>query len=154
MTPLRLAWLLAVLAAVAAWQVTVIPQSAIEMTVGATLAPAVVVASLAFLVILYAADARRGGQHDEAVTAGQEPLPGASGRLLYLLGGGVAFAVTVWPLGFVVAATLCGIGVARAFDAPVGLKSAAICGALATVFWLLFAQLLGVGLGPALRWPF
>jgi hypothetical protein len=48
MTPLRLAALLAALAAVAAWQVTVIPQSAIEMTVGATLVPGVAVALLAW----------------------------------------------------------------------------------------------------------
>jgi hypothetical protein len=44
------------------------------------------------------------------------------------------------------------MGVARAFDAPLGLKSAGICGAIASTFWFVFAQLLGVGLGPALPW--
>ena len=52
---------------------------------------------------------------------------------------------------FVVGA-LCGMGVARAFDAPLGLKSALICAAIASTFWFVFAQLLGVGLGPAMPW--
>lgn len=56
----------------------------------------------------------------------------------------------VAPLGFVIPAALCGMGVARAFDAPLGLKSALVCGAIAAVFWFVFARLLGVGLGPAL----
>jgi hypothetical protein len=39
--------------------------------------------------------------------------------------------------------------VARAFDAALNLKSALICGAISLSFWLLFAKVLGVGLGPA-----
>ena len=69
-----------------------------------------------------------------------------------LLGGGVAFIALVIPLGVVIPGTLCGMGVARAFDAPLGLKSAGICAAIASTFWFVFAQLLGVGLGPALPW--
>jgi hypothetical protein len=46
------------------------------------------------------------------------------------------------------------MGVARAFDAPLGLKSAALCGAIASTFWFVFAQVLGVGLGPALPFLF
>jgi hypothetical protein len=74
--------------------------------------------------------------------------------MLSLLGGGVAFITLVIPLGFVIPGTLCGMGVARAFDAPLGFKSAGICGAIASTFWFVFAQLLGVGLGPALPWLF
>jgi hypothetical protein len=70
--------------------------------------------------------------------------------MLSLLGGGLAFMALVAPLGFILAATLCGMGVARAFDAPLGLKSALICGSISAVFWLVFARLLGVGLGPGL----
>jgi hypothetical protein len=153
MTPVRLALLLAVLAAVAAWQVTVIPQSAIEMTVGAQEVPALVVALLAATVALYALSAWRGQQRDEAAAPEQGALPGAGRRMGFLLAGGLAFMVTVAPVGFVAAGTLCGVGVARAFDAPLDLKTLMICAALAGAFWLLFGQLLGVGLGPALRWP-
>ena len=62
-------------------------------------------------------------------------------------------ALLVLPLGFVVPAAVCGMGVARAFDAPLGWKSALVCGAVAVIFWSVFALWLGVGLGPALRWP-
>lgn len=154
MTPLRLAVLLVLVAAAAVWQVTVIPQSLMQMTVGPVLAPAVVVGSLGLLALLYGWSAWRGRQVDESHVPGQEPLPGSHWRLASLLGGGVLFMALVGPLGFVLPAALCGMGVARAFDAPLGWRSALICGAIATVFWLVFAQLLGIGLGPALLWPF
>ena len=154
MTPLRVALILAALCGVAAWQVGVIPESLMQMTVGPTLVPAVVVGGLAVLTLLYGLSAWRGQQADESLQEDQQPLPGANRRLAFLLGGGLAFMVLVVPLGFVVPGTLCGMGVARAFDAPLGLKSALLCGAIATLFWLLFAQVLGVGLGPALPWLF
>ncbi len=154
MTPLRVALVLAALCGVAAWQVGVIPESLMQMTVGPTLVPAVVVGGLTVLTLLYGLSAWRGQQADESLQDDQQPLPGANRRLVFLLGGGLAFMALVVPLGFVVPATLCGMGVARAFDAPLGLKSALLCGAIATVFWLLFAQVLGVGLGPALPWLF
>ena len=47
MNPLRVAIVLAILCGVAAWQVSVIPESLMQMTVGATLVPAVTVAALA-----------------------------------------------------------------------------------------------------------
>ena len=154
MTPLRVALILAALCGVAAWQVGVIPESLMQMTVGPTLVPAVVVGGLAVPTLLYGLSAWRGQQADESLQEDQQPLPGANRRLAFLLGGGLAFMVLVVPLGFVVPGTLCGMGVARAFDAPLGLKSALLCGAIATLFWLLFAQVLGVGLGPALPWLF
>ena len=152
MTPWRVALVLAAVCAVAAWQVGVIPESLMQMTVGPTLVPAVVVGGLSVLTLLYGLSAWRGQQADESLQDDQQPLPGANRRLVFLLGGGLAFMALVVPLGFVVPATLCGMGVARAFDAPLGLKSALLCGAIASSFWLLFAQVLGVGLGPALPW--
>lgn len=152
MNPLRVALILGVLCGVAAWQVGVIPESLMQMTVGPTLVPAVVVGGLSVLTLLYGLSAWRGQQADESLQDEQQPLPGANRRLVFLLGGGLAFMALVVPLGFVLPATLCGMGVARAFDAPLGLKSALLCGAIASTFWLLFAQVLGVGLGPALPW--
>ena len=152
MTPLRVALLLVALCGVAAWQVTVIPVSLMQMTVGPVLAPGVIVGALSVLALLYGVSAWRGRQADDSLAPDQSPLPGANGRMLSLLGGGALFIALVIPLGFVLPATLCGMGVARAFDAPLGLKSAAICAAIASTFWFVFAQLLGVGLGPALPW--
>ena len=152
MTPLRLALLLLAVCGVAAWQLTVIPQSLMQMTVGPVLAPAAIVAALSLTAVLYSISAWRGRQVDLSQEAGQEALPGSTTRLLSLLGGGLVFMVLVIPLGFVLPATLCGMCIARAFDAPFNTKSALICGLIATVFWVVFARLLGVGLGPALPW--
>lgn len=154
MTPTRLAWALLALVALAAWQVTVIPSSTLQSPVGATMVPAFVVAALGALVVVYAASARRGRQKDEAAEPGQAPLHGATRRMGWLLGGGLAFMLLVQPVGFVIAGTLCGMGVARAFDAPLGVRNLAVNVVIALSFWLLFAQVLGVGMGPALAWPF
>lgn len=150
MTPLRVAIALAILCGVAAWQVSVIPESMMQMTVGATLVPAVVVGGLALLALLYGISAWRGQQADESLAEDQGPLPGANQRLLSLLVGGLAFMVLIVPLGFVIPGTLCGVGVARSFDAPVNAKSIVISALIASTFWLVFARILGVGLGPAL----
>jgi hypothetical protein len=152
MTPLRIAILLAALCGLAAWQVSVIPTSLMQMTVGASVVPAAVVAGLSVLALLYGISAWRGDQADESLQEDQSPLPGANRRLLFLLGGGLAFMGLVVPLGFILPATLCGMGVARAFDAPLNLKSFTLCGLIAAVFWVVFARVLGVGLGPGLPW--
>ena len=152
MTALRLAFLLMALCAVAAWQITVIPESLMQMTVGPVLAPAAIVGALSLVAALYGVSAWRGRQVDVSQAPGQEPLPGANTRLLSLLAGGATFILLVIPLGFVLPATLCGMLIARAFDAPLNAKSALICGLIAAVFWIVFAPLVGVGLGPALPW--
>lgn len=152
MTPLRLASLLLAVCGVAAWQLTVIPQSMMQMTVGPTLAPAAIVAALSLVAVLYGVSAWRGRQVDVSQGEGQDPLPGANARMLFLLAGGLIFILLVIPLGFVLPAALCGMCIARAFDAPFNAKSALICGSIAAVFWFVFARLLGVGLGPALPW--
>jgi hypothetical protein len=149
MTPLRVALALLLVCAVAAWQVSVIPQSLMEMTVGASLVPAGVVVGLCLAGACYALSAWRGRQPDESLNPEQTALPGSLARLLSLLAGGALFMLLVVPLGFVLPAALCGMCIARAFDAPLGGKSLLICGAIAAVFWLVFARLLGVGLGPA-----
>lgn len=150
MTPLHVAVALVSLCGVAAWQVSLIPESLMQMTVGPTLVPAVVVGGLALLALIYGISAWRGQQADESLAEDQSALPGANQRLLSLLAGGVAFMVLIVPLGFVIPGTLCGMGVARSFDAPVHAKSVVICVLIASTFWLLFARILGVGLGPAL----
>ena len=149
MTPLRVALALLLVCALAAWQVSVIPQSLMEMAVGASLVPALIVGGLSLASVCYALSAWRGGQPDESLEPDQGPLPGAGSRWLSLLGGGAAFMALVAPLGFVLPAALCGMGIARAFGAPLSLKSLLICSAISGSFWLVFARLLGVGLGPA-----
>lgn len=152
MSPLHVALLMALVCGVATWQVSVIPESLMQMAVGASLVPAVVVGLLSLLVLLFGLSAYRGRQVDESLAPDQSPLPGAGRRMLSLLGGGLAFITLVGPLGFILPASLCGMGVALAFDAPLKLKSVLICASISTAFWVLFARILGVGLGPALPW--
>ena len=151
MTPLRVALLLGLLCVVAVWQAFVIPESAIQMAVGPSLVPAVIVGILGLTSVLYAISAWRGRQVDESLAEGAQPLPGSLARLAFLVAGGLVFMTGVSLAGFVVPAALCGMCIARAFDAPLGWKSAVICSAIALVFWSLFSLVLGVSLGPALR---
>lgn len=154
MTPLRLAALLALICAVAAWQLTAIGQSAIEMAVGPSAVPKAVVALLALMTAVYAVSAWRGQQVDESDAPDQSALPGAAGRLALVFGGGLVFIAAVTWIGFVLPATICGMLVARSFDAPLGLRSALICGGISAILWVVFAKLLGVGLGPATPFGF
>jgi hypothetical protein len=149
MTPTRVAAILAAIGLVSLWQLTLIPESAIQMTVGAQLVPAVIVGLLLLLTGIYAFGAWRGKQVDEGHSEGQSALPGSTLRLMSLLAAGVAFMLGLPWLGFVLPATACGMFVARSFDAPLNVKSALICGAIALLFWVLFARILGVSLGPA-----
>jgi Tripartite tricarboxylate transporter TctB family len=152
MTPTRFGAILALICAVAAWQLSTIGESAIQMSVGASAVPRIVVAALALLTILYTLSAWRGHQVDESHEEDQSALPGSTQRLVSLLAGGLAFMVGLPWLGFILPATACGMCVARAFDAPFNPKSALICAAIAACFWYLFSQVLGVGLGPATPW--
>ena len=52
MKPFHLALVLTLVCGVAAWQVAVIPETLMQMTVGPALAPAAVVLGLAVLVLL------------------------------------------------------------------------------------------------------
>jgi hypothetical protein len=154
MTPSRVALILIAICGVAAWQVTVIPESAIQMTVGPVLVPAVIVGALSVFSVLYGISAWRGRQVDESLAPEQTPLPGSQRRMITLLLGGLLFMALVDFIGFVIPATLCGMCIAKAFDAPFGLKSLSVCGGISAFFWWLFAIVLGVGLGPALPFGF
>jgi hypothetical protein len=149
MTPVRVGLLFAVLCAVAFWQLGAISESAIQMAVGPSAVPKAVVALFALMTVLYLISAWRGDQVDESQEPDQSALPGSGMRISFLFGGGLLFIVGVSWLGFVIPATLCGMCVARSFDAPFGPKSAAICMVLSTALWGVFAKALGVGLGPA-----
>ena len=154
MTPIRVAAVLAVICLVSAWQLTAIGTSAIQMAVDAKAVPTVVVALLTVLTLMYGISAWRGQQADESLEPDQAALPGSGVRLVSLLAGGVAFMAGLPWLGFVLPATVCGMCVARSFDAALGVKSAMICGIISVCFWLLFAKVLGVGLGPATPFGF
>lgn len=147
MSPRVLAGLLLLFVGIAAWQVTRIPASPMYAEVGATLVPAVVTGLLGLLAVSYGVSAARGAAPDAIGEPGQEPLPGSSRRLAYFVSGCLAFSLLVEPLGFWLAGTLGGMGVARSFDEPIGVRAVIVCAAIALAFWLLFAVVLGIDLG-------
>jgi hypothetical protein len=154
MTPVRLGAVFAVLCAIAFWQLGDIGQSAIGMTVGPAAVPKAVVALFALMTVIYSISAWRGRQVDESHEPEQSALPGAGLRLVSMFAGGMLFIGGVTWMGFVVPATACGLCVARAFDAPFNAKSVLICTCISAVLWVLFAKVLGVGLGPATPFGF
>jgi hypothetical protein len=119
------------------------------MAVGPDIVPAIVVLLFSIVSVVYAYSAFRGQQRDEASEKEQSAVPGSQVRMSTLLLGGVVFIVLVPVAGFIIPATLCGMFIARSFDAPLGLRSALICGSVALAFWVLFAKILLIGLGPA-----
>lgn len=154
MTPVRVGAVLAFICAVAFWQLGDINESAIQMAVGPSAAPRAVVAFLALMTVIYIISAWRGRQVDDSLEPDQSALPGSTLRLASLFAGGLVFMAGVTWAGFVLPATLCGMFVARGFDAPFGTKSALICLGISVSLWALFAKVLGVGLGPATPFGF
>jgi hypothetical protein len=154
MTPVRVGALLAFICAVAFWQLGDIGESAIQMAVGPSAAPRAVVTFLALMTVVYLISAWRGGQVDESHEPDQSALPGSTLRMASLFAAGLVFMAGVTWAGFVLPATLCGMLVARGFDAAFGLKSALICLGISAFLWALFAKALGVGLGPATPFGF
>jgi hypothetical protein len=129
--------------------VGLIPASPMYAEVGASTVPAAVSLLLLLLAIGYAASAWRGRAPDAEADPTDAPEPGAQARFNWFLGGCIALAVLTQPAGFCVAAAVGGMGVARAFDQPLGWSTFAVCAAIAVSFWVLFSLLLGVDLGPA-----
>lgn len=153
MTPTHVSLLLALVCLVAGWQVIRIPKSAIEMAVGPSLMPALIVAGLSIVSLLYGVSAYRGLQADDASDLERVALPGSTSRFLFLLGAAIIFIGLVNLVGFIPSATLCGVSIARAFEARINLKSFLICGAIVIFFWFLFSKILGISLGPAFTLP-
>jgi hypothetical protein len=145
---------LLVFCGVAIWQVITIPESTMYSEVGPVLAPSILVALLSLLGVFYLLTTISSKAPDCIHHEDERPLPGGSRRVMYLLGGGLAFILLTKLVGFLIPATLCGLGVAMAFDAKFNVKTVLMVLAIAAVFWTLFSALLGVDLGPIINFSF
>jgi hypothetical protein len=145
---------LLVFCGVAVWQVLSIPESTMYSEVGPVLAPSVLVALLSLLGVFYLFSAISSKAPDCVHQEEEQPLPGGSRRVLYLLGGGFAFIFLTKLIGFLIPATLCGLGVSMAFDAKFNIKTILMVLAIAGAFWTLFSAILGVDLGPLVNFSF
>ena len=145
---------LLVFCALAVWQVFSIPESTIQSEVGPILAPSILVALLTLLSVFYLVAAIRNQAPDCIHHDEERPLPGGKKRVAFLLGGGLSFILLAKVIGFLIPATLCGLGVAMAFDAKFNIKTILMVLAIAGAFWTLFSALLGVDLGPLIDFSF
>ena len=145
---------LLVFCAVAIWQVFSIPESTIQSEVGPILAPSILVALLSLLGVFYLLSAISNKAPDCIHQEEERPLKGGSTRLLYLLGGGLAFILFAKLIGFLIPAAICGLGVSMAFDAKFNVKTLLMVFAIAGAFWTWFSAILGVDLGPLVNLSF
>ena len=145
---------LLVFCAVAIWQVFSIPESTIQSEVGPILAPSILVALLSLLGVFYLLSAISNKAPDCIHQEEERPLKGGSTRVLYLLGGGLAFILFAKLIGFLSPAAICGLGVSMAFDAKFNVKTLLMVFAIAGAFWTLFSAILGVDLGPLVNLSF
>jgi hypothetical protein len=145
--------LLLALCAIGIWQVTVIPESTMYSEVGPILAPSVVMGILTILGIIYLLSSVKGESPDCINAEDEKPEPNGNSRIIYFLASSLLFIVLIKPIGFIIPATLCGVGIAKAFDAPLKAKTFFICGSISLIFWGLFSALLGVDLGPMVKLP-
>jgi len=145
---------LLVLCGVAIWQVFSIPESTMYSEVCPVLAPSILVALLSLLGVFYLLTTISSKAPDCIHHEDERPLPGGSRRVMYLLGGGLAFILLTKLIGFLIPVTLCGLGVSMAFDAKFNIKTILMVLAIAGAFWTLFSALLGVDLGPLVNFSF
>jgi hypothetical protein len=145
---------LLVFCGVAIWQVFSIPESTMYSEVGPVLAPSILVALLSLLGVFYLLSTISSKAPDCIHHEEERPLPGGSKRVMFILGGGLAFILLTKLIGFLIPATLCGLGVSIAFDAKFNIKTILMVLAIAGAFWTLFSAILGVDLGPLVNFSF
>ncbi|MCM5569813.1 tripartite tricarboxylate transporter TctB family protein [Burkholderiaceae bacterium FT117] len=149
--PLAMAAALLALAAVAGWQVWLIPPPPVASDVGPSTMPGALAGLLAALSFAYLVQAWRGDAEDAARDPVEGPLPGARGRLAWLAAGLAAMLGLLPAAGIGPASAACFVLVARAFDSRRWLRDAVAGAIFAFAIWFVFDRLLGVQLGPFLR---
>ncbi len=150
---LSFALVLLVLAAAAAWQVSVIPSVPAGTSVGPAAMPAAVVAGLSLLSLVYLARAWRGSAPDMSTDANESPLEGAGGRLGLALAGLASMLALIGPAGVGPACVSAFVLFARAFDSRRPVRDLFVGIIVVGVLWGVFDRLLGVQLGPLVRGP-
>jgi putative tricarboxylic transport membrane protein len=132
------------LAAVIAWQTTLIPTNAVYAQVGPKVIPWIATAMLAVLGALLTLQGLRGGwEHEQQ---GELNLRG----LAWMLVGLVLNVALIGVAGFIIASTLLFVCTALAFGSRNVLRNATIGFALALVSYVGFDRVLGYKIGSGL----
>lgn len=132
------------IAAIVAWQTTVIPTSPIYARVGPTFFPWLVSAMLAVLGSVLLVQGFRGGWAKEE-QPGYDLLAGA-----WCVAGLVLNLALIETAGFIIASTVMFLCIARAFGSTKPARDAAIGFVLAFVAYVGFDRLLGYKIGSGL----
>jgi putative tricarboxylic transport membrane protein len=143
------------LAALVAWQTTVIPENAIYARVGPKVFPWLTVSLLALMGALLTLQGVRGGwEHDPGEDTDWRSLGWLAAGLVMnvaFIGGLEVRGVTAAPrLGFIIASTLLFVCVARAFLSTQPVRDAVIGFVVATVAFVGFDRVLGYKIGKGL----
>jgi putative tricarboxylic transport membrane protein len=133
-----------VLAAVMAWQITVIPANAVYARVGPTVIPWMAAAMLAILGALLTVQGLLGGW------AHEQPGSFNAYGLGWLLLGLALNVTLIGVAGFIIASTLLFVCTARAFGSRSVLRDAAIGFTLALASYVGFDRVLGYKIGSGL----
>lgn len=133
------------LAAILAWQTSLIPSEAAYAQVGPTVVPWLVTAMLALLgvALIFEAPSGRG--------LAKEPRGELDGRaLIWVIAGLVINVTTIAYLGFIAASTALFVCAARGFGSRSPLRDAAVGLAIAVVVYVGFDRGLGYEIGDGL----
>jgi putative tricarboxylic transport membrane protein len=136
------------LAAMVAWQTSIIPENAIYAKVGPKFFPWIAAGLLALMGAALTYEGITGGwEHEEAGETEWRSLS-------WLMAGLVLNVALISNLGFIIAGTLLFVMTARSFGSTQPLRDAAIGFALAFVSYVGFDRLLGYKIGSGLieRW--
>jgi putative tricarboxylic transport membrane protein len=144
---------LVALAAVAAWQVEVIPDPPAFAAVGPAVMPRALVAVLAVLAVLYLALSLLGRSDDAVEDEHESPLPGRHVRVLWMTVGLAALLALTPMLGIGLASVIAFVCIAHAFDSRRWARDVIVALLFSFAIWYLFDRQLGVQLGPFLPFP-
>lgn len=154
--PLAMGVALLAVSAVAAWQVSIIPQAPGFNVVGPSEMPIAMVGLLSALAALYFLLALTGKAPDATQDEWDSALPGASARTSFMLLGLVIMMILIPLAGIGIAGLATFVCVARAFDSRRLARDVIVGLCVSFVIWFVFSQWLGVQLGPYARfipWP-
>lgn len=153
---LAMAAALLAIAAVAAWQLLLMPEPPAHAEVGPRTLPTTLFAALVALALAYALGALRGRQIDLLNDPIESPTPGGWRRVA-LLSLGLAAILALTPVaGIGAACTLAFVLVARAFGSRRMLRDLLTGAIFVFAVWFVFDRLLGVQLGrfaTLVPWP-
>lgn len=154
--PVCMGLALLALAALAAWQVGLIPEPPVFAAVGPAVMPRILVAALAGLSVLYLAMSLLGRSSDVMLDEHESPLPGRQGRVAWMIAGLAALLGLTPLLGIGLAGVIAFVSIARAFDSRRWGRDLFVGAIVSFAVWGLFDRLLGVPLGrfaSFLPWP-